>query len=133
MIASVAGTVQKNARDHLIVQVGGIGLRVYAPRNVLEDAGGIGRAIRLHTHFLVRENEMTLYGFNSEEDLQLFELLLGVSGVGPKVGLAILSTLSPELLKSAVMREECHRRAHQPRFQHRGSPDSITAGAARGL
>jgi len=106
MIASVSGTIQKIARDHLVIQVGGIGLRVYTPKNVLEDTGGVGRSIRLHTHFLVRETELTLYGFSSEEDLQLFEVLLGVNGVGPKVGLAILSTLSPELLKSAILREE---------------------------
>jgi len=106
MIASLSGTLQKVTPDYLIVQVNGIGFKVYAPRNVLEDAGHIGRAIRLSTHFLVRENEMTLYGFNSEEDQQLFEVLLTVNGVGPKVGLAILSTLSPELLKSAIMREE---------------------------
>lgn len=106
MIASLSGTLQKVTPDYLIVQVNGIGFKVYAPRNVLEDAGHIGRAIRLSTYFLVRENEMTLYGFNSEEDQQLFEVLLTVNGVGPKVGLAILSTLSPELLKSAIMREE---------------------------
>ena len=57
-------------------------------------------------HLIVRETELTLYGFNSEEDLQLFEVLLGVNGVGPKVALAILGTLSPELLKSAIMRED---------------------------
>jgi Holliday junction DNA helicase RuvA len=73
---------------------------------VLEDVGGIGRNMSLHTHLIVRETELTLYGFESEDDLSLFEILLGVNGVGPKVGLAILSTLSPELLKSAIMREE---------------------------
>ena len=90
----------------LIVAVGGVGVRVSVPKTVLENVGGLGRAVRLHTHLIVREQELSLYGFETEEDLQLFEVLLGVSGVGPKVGLAILSTLSPELLKSAIMREE---------------------------
>jgi Holliday junction DNA helicase RuvA len=66
----------------------------------------MGRRIHLHTHLLVREDDLTLYGFESEDDLQLFELLLGVNGVGPKVALAILGTLSPELLRSAILREE---------------------------
>jgi len=72
----------------------------------LEDVGGVGRTIFLHTHFIVREQELALYGFETEDDLGLFELVLGVNGVGPKVGLAILSTLSPEMLKSAIMQEE---------------------------
>lgn len=106
MIASLSGIVRKIGKDYLIINVGGVGLRVFVPRTVLEDVGGIGRSMSLHTHLIVRETELTLYGFESEDDLSLFEILLGVNGVGPKVGLAILSTLSPELLKSAIMREE---------------------------
>lgn len=106
MIASLSGTVSHIGRDFLIISVGGVGLRVAAPRNVLEDVGGIGRSISLYTHLIVRETELSLYGFHSEEDLALFELLLGVNGVGPKVALAILSTLSPELLKNGILKEE---------------------------
>jgi Holliday junction DNA helicase RuvA len=106
MIASISGIIRKIGKDHLVISVGGIGVRVFVPRTILEDVGGVGRNISLHTHLIVRETELTLYGFESEEDLSLFEILLGVNGVGPKVGLAILSTLSPELLKSAIMREE---------------------------
>ncbi|MFQ5422263.1 MAG: Holliday junction branch migration protein RuvA [Anaerolineae bacterium] len=106
MIASLSGTVQFIGKDHLVVGVGGVGLRVFVPRTVLEDVGGAGRAIRLHTHLIVREQDLSLYGFESSDDLALFEVLLSVNGVGPKVALAILSTLSPELLKSAIMQEE---------------------------
>jgi Holliday junction DNA helicase RuvA len=98
--------VNKIGEDHLVVGVGGIGVRVLVPRTVLEDVGGIGRSISLYTHLIVRETELTLYAFASEEDRDLFELMLGVSGVGPKVGLSILSTLSPELFKNAILREE---------------------------
>ncbi len=106
MIASISGPIQFIGKDSLVVNVGGLGIRVTVPRSVLEDVGGVGRSIFLHTHFIVREQELSLYGFERTEDLQLFEVLLGVNGVGPKVALAILSTLSPELLKSAIMREE---------------------------
>lgn len=106
MIATIQGTILKVEESGLVIAVGGIGLRVFTPRNVLEQTGGVGRSIQLHTHLIVRETELALYGFSSAEDLQLFELLLGVNGVGPKVGLSILGTLSPELLKSAVMRED---------------------------
>jgi Holliday junction DNA helicase RuvA len=101
MIASLSGTILKIGENSLIINVGGVG-----PRTVLENVGGVGRHAKLYTHLIVRETELSLYGFESEEDLQLFELLLGINGVGPKVALAILSTLSPELLKNAIMREE---------------------------
>jgi len=106
MIASLSGTVRKVETSSLVITVGGVGLRVYVPKTVMENVGGIGRSISLHTHLMVRETELSLYGFETEEDLMLFEVLLGVNGVGPKVALAILSTLSPELLQSAIMREE---------------------------
>jgi holliday junction DNA helicase RuvA len=106
MIASLSGTIQFIGRDHLVVKVGGVGVRVFVPKSVLEDVGGVGRSIALHTHLLVREQDLSLFGFESAEDLQLFEVLLGVNGVGPKVALAILSTLSPELIKNAIAREE---------------------------
>jgi Holliday junction DNA helicase RuvA len=106
MIASLSGTVQKIEANSLVVAVGGVGVRVFVPRTVLENVGGVGRVIGLHTRLQVREDDLSLYGFESEDDLELFEVLLGVQGVGPKVALAILGTLSPELLKSAIMREE---------------------------
>lgn len=106
MIAGISGTIQKIGKDHLVLRVGGVSLRVFVPRTVLENLGGVGRSLALHTHLLVREDALTLYGFEDEDDLALFEILLGISGVGPKVALSILSTLSPELLKSAIMREE---------------------------
>jgi Holliday junction DNA helicase RuvA len=106
MIASLSGTVQKIEVGSLVVAVGGIGVRVYVPRTVLENVGGVGRVIGLHTHLQVREGDLSLFGFESEDDLELFEVLLSVQGVGPKVALAILGALSPELLKSAIMREE---------------------------
>lgn len=106
MIASINGTIQKRSENHLILNVHGLGIKVMVPNTVLENVGGLGREIFLHTHLVVREDQWTLFGFANEEELQLFEVLLGVNGVGPKVALAILSTLSPELLKNAIMREE---------------------------
>lgn len=106
MIASISGTVQKIETNSLVVAVGGVGLRVFVPRTVLENVGGVGRAIGLYTHLQVREDDLSLFGFENEDDLDLFTVLLGVQGIGPKVALAILGSLSPELLKSAIMREE---------------------------
>lgn len=108
MIASLNGIIAHIGSGDLVVRVGGVGIRVFVPRSVLENTGGVGRTIQLATHLIVRETELTLYGFQSDEDRDLFEVLISVRGVGPKVALAILSTLSPELLKSAIMREEAN-------------------------
>ena len=78
MIATIHGVIQHIGSGSLVVSVGGVGLRVFVPRTVLENTGGVGRTIRLFTHLLVRETELALYGFESEEDLAIFELLLGV-------------------------------------------------------
>lgn len=106
MIARLHGIIAAVGADHLVVQVGGLGLRVFVPTPVLERVDGVGRPVELVTHLHIRENELALYGFLTEEERTLFELLLGVSGVGPRVALAVLSTLSPDALREAVVREE---------------------------
>lgn len=105
MIARLSGTVAAVGPDHVIVQVGGVGFHVRVPTRVLEQVQP-GRPVELLTYLHVRENEISLYGFLTEEERALFELLLGVSGVGPKVALATLSTVSPDALREAVLREE---------------------------
>ncbi len=143
MIATIQGIINQIGDNHLVIGVGGVGIRVFVPQTVLEDVGGTGRSINLHTHLIVRETELTLYGFETQEDLSLFQLLMEVSGVGPKVGLAILSTLSPELLKSAIVREESavlqrvpgigKKTAERIMFHLRDKVDSVTAGGAMPL
>jgi len=106
MIANINGTVQQIGEGYLIVQVGGVGLRVSVPNTVLENVDAVGRAIMLYTHLHLRENNVALFGFVSKDERELFDLLLAVSGVGPKLALAVLSTLSPDVLTGAVAREE---------------------------
>lgn len=89
-----------------MISVGGVGLRVHVPSAVLEKTTGTGRQLSLLTHLIVRETELTLYGFENEEELSLFQVLLDVNGVGPKVALSMLSTLSTDVLKGAIVREE---------------------------
>jgi len=106
MIARLSGTVWSVGEDHLVVRVGGVGFRVRAPLDVLSKLGDTGQPVELLTYLHVRENELTLYGFLTEEELALFKLLLSVSGVGPKVALASLGAISPDALRQAVMKEE---------------------------
>ena len=106
MIARLSGTVWGLGEDHIIVRAGGMGFRVKVPSNTLAQLDGVGQPVELFTHLHVRENELALYGFLTNEELTLFKLLLSISGVGPKVALALLGTISPSELRQAVIQEE---------------------------
>lgn len=109
MIRLVRGTVVSVDKNYLIVEVGppsaGIGLRLFTPDPTVARFHA-GDHISLHTYLQVRETELSLYGFEEQEELMIFESLLGVSGIGPKVALAILSTLTPDALRIAIANEE---------------------------
>ncbi|MDA8202749.1 MAG: Holliday junction branch migration protein RuvA [Chloroflexi bacterium] len=102
MIASLYGTVDVIGHDALVLDVGGVGYRVFAGPSTLASAR-LGEALKLHTHHLVREDLQALYGFRTAEEVALFTLLLSVTGVGPKVALAILSSRPVADLQLAVM------------------------------
>jgi len=106
MIASVQGLVQHIDEGSMIVEVGGVGLRLEVPTSVLDTAPTIGRTIQLYTRLIVREDAIHLYGFTSPEQRDLFNTLLKVNGVGPQLGLSILSHISPEILQSAVANKQ---------------------------
>ena len=100
-IARLKGVVAERGPDCLIVDVGGIGYLVYGPAGTVARAK-VGAEISLHTHLVVREDDMTLYGFASAEERRLFQTLIGVSGVGPKAGLALLSVMTVDELSYAI-------------------------------
>ncbi len=102
MIASLHGKLQARMDDALIVNVGGVGYRVRAPSGTLANLGAVGSEVQLFTHLRVREDELSLYGFASEDELRLFEMLMTVSGIGPKVALGILSSTSTDTLRIAI-------------------------------
>jgi Holliday junction DNA helicase RuvA len=106
MISSLRGLIQKTGSDYVILDVGGVGLKVLAPASVLDSLEGTGKLAFLFTHLIVREDALTLYGFASEEQRALFETLLTVQGIGPKLALAVLSYVSPDNLRRAVNQEQ---------------------------
>ena len=103
MISSHHGTLESIGSDWAIVNVGGIGFQVYAPTSTLSTLGRIGESVKLYTHLHLREDNVALYGFISVEELELFEALIGVSGLGPKLALAMLSSMSVEQLTTAIV------------------------------
>ena len=105
MIATLRGEIIQVEEHAFIVEVGGVGLRVSVPAPLLARMQ-VGQGILLYTHLVVREDALSLYGFESQAERDLFTLLLGVDGVGPKVSLAVLSTLSLDAIQHAVLAEQ---------------------------
>ena len=102
MIASVRGEVTVRRPDHVVVECGGVGYRLAVSAHTLRSVPGAGNATLLHTHLVMRDDGMQLYGFAGEEERELFLMLVGVQGVGPKVALAVLSGGSPRELLNAI-------------------------------
>lgn len=106
MIGYLRGTVVRRNGDQVVVDVGGTGYLVSVPAGALEQVGRVGATAELHVHTVVREDQLALFGFLDPEELGLFEMLIQVDGVGPKAGLAILSTASLDVLRRAIVSGE---------------------------
>lgn len=106
MIGRLRGTIVRLGGESVVIEVGGVGYEVSVPVRALVELPGLGEDAVLHTHLYVREDQMALYGFDASDDRDLFRLLLGVSGVGPKVALAILSTMAADELRRVVASED---------------------------
>ncbi len=109
MIASLRGIIQLFGSDHLVLETGGIGFLVYVPRPLLSRFGTVGEEATLLTYLVVREDALTLYGFDTLDQRSLFETLLSVTGVGPRVALNILSSLSPDDIRTGVAGKDSSR------------------------
>jgi holliday junction DNA helicase RuvA len=103
MIAFLEGEVVEVGLNRVVLDVGGVGYELVVPSSLLSALAAVGGRARVHTRMVVREDSMTLYGFPSPDERELFDLLTGVTGVGPKVALAFLSSLSSDALRRAVV------------------------------
>ena len=103
MIAGLDGTLEQLNTDSAIIRVGGVSFQVYTPASTLGQLGTMGDRVRLHTHLHWKEDSTALYGFATSQELDLFKMLIAVSGVGPKSALSVLSTLKPDDLVSAIL------------------------------
>lgn len=106
MIAMLSGIVAGTTPTGVVLDVGGVGYRLFCPASSIASIGRAGSKATLHTHLHVREDAMTLYGFQSADERDVFETLIAVNGIGPKAALAILSAYSPDALRKAVTAED---------------------------
>ena len=102
MIASLRGTLESLGNDWAIINVNGIGFQVYMPTSTMSALGPTGKEVKLYTHLHLREDNATLYGFASDDELRLFQTLISVSGLGPRLALAMLSAMNVDRLTMAI-------------------------------
>lgn len=103
MLAYVKGTLEIKTKGYIVVETNGIGYKIFMPESTIEKLGTIGEQVKIFTFMRVREDDVSLYGFLTNEELRMFELLLSVSGIGAKGALTILSNITPSQFALAVI------------------------------
>ena len=103
MFAYIKGSLEEKSNNYVVIETGGIGYKIFMSEPAINQLGDIGDLIKVYTHYHVREDEISLYGFLSNEELKTFELLISVSGVGTKLALVILANIEPSSFALAVI------------------------------
>ena len=106
MYAYIKGTLEIKTTEYIVVETAGIGYKIFMSETAIEKLGELGSTVKIYTYLKVREDEMSLYGFNTNEELRMFELLLSVSGVGAKSAIVILSNITPSSFALAVITDD---------------------------
>ena len=103
MLAYIKGELAVKARGYVVIDVGGLGYKVFMSDLAMENVGKIGEQVKVHTYYRVMEDDISIFGFNTSEELRLFELLISVSGVGAKTAITMLGTIKPEDFAIAII------------------------------
>lgn len=106
MYAYIKGTLEIKTTEYVVVETSGIGYKIFMSESAIDKLGELGTEVKIHTYLRVREDDMSLFGFNSNEELRMFELLLSVSGVGAKSAIVILSNITPSSFALAVITDD---------------------------
>lgn len=114
MYSYIKGELVEILDDTIVVEAGQIGYNIHIPASMIDDFTGTGQEVKIYTYLQVKEDDMQLYGFLTRDDLNIFKLLLGVNGIGPKGALAVLSVMTPDDLRFAVLGEDAKAIAKAP-------------------
>ena len=114
MFAYIKGSLEIKSTNYIVIEAGGIGYKIYMSAKSIGTIGNVGENVKVHTHYHVREDDISLYGFNTEEELRMFEILISVSGVGVKSALTMLSDISPASFAMAVINDDVTRLTKVP-------------------
>ena len=114
MLAYIKGTLEMKMTGYIVIDVGGLGYKVYMSDSGIEKLGNTGDTIKVHTYYKVREDDISIFGFNTLEELKMFELLISVSGVGAKTALGMLAVCEPTEFALAVITEDVKTLTQMP-------------------
>ena len=103
MFAYIKGTLEEKSTNYVVIEVGGIGYKIFMSNISINEIGELGNIVKVHTHYYVREDNISLYGFLNHDELKMFELLLSVSGIGAKSAIAMLSNITPASFACAII------------------------------
>lgn len=106
MFAYIKGKLESKLNNYIVIDVGGIGYKVFMSENSMKKIGELGTTIKVYTYVKVREDDISIYGFSSAEELRMFELLISVSGIGAKSAITILSNIEPSSFALAVVSDD---------------------------
>ena len=106
MLAYIKGTLEMKMTGYIVIDVGGLGYKIFMSDTGIERLGNIGETVKVHTYYRVREDDISIFGFNTQEELKMFELLISVSGVGAKTALTMLTVCEPSEFALAVIAED---------------------------
>ena len=106
MFAYLKGLYDSRAMDYIVIDVGGVGYKVFMSENSMKNIGELGTTVKVHTYVKVREDDISIYGFATSEELRMFELLISVSGIGAKSAITILSNIEPSSFAIAVVSDD---------------------------
>lgn len=114
MFAFIKGSIEEKSSGYVVIEAGGVGYKIYMPEPEIEPLGEIGDIVKVHTYYWVREDNISLYGFSSKEELRMFEILISTSGIGAKSAITILSNITPSSFALAVINEDAHKLTKLP-------------------
>ena len=114
MFAYIKGSIEEKSSGYVVIEANGVGYKIFMPEPEIENLGEIGEKVKIHTYYWVREDNISLYGFSTKEELRMFEILITTSGIGAKSAITILSNITPSSFALAVINEDAHKLTKLP-------------------
>lgn len=114
MFAYIKGSIEEKSSGYVVIEANEVGYKIFMPEPEIENLGEIGEIVKVHTYYWVREDNISLYGFSTKEELRMFEILITTSGIGAKSAITILSNITPSSFALAVINEDTHKLTKLP-------------------
>ncbi len=114
MFAYIKGSIEEKSSGYVVIEANGVGYKIFMPEPEIDEIGEIGEAVKIHTYYWVREDNISLYGFSTKEELRMFEILITTSGIGAKSAITILSNIDASSFALAVINEDTHKLTKLP-------------------